>query len=327
MGANDFQLSRTSAAQVASGGGSFIGGGSENIASGGNSVVAGGNSNDASANYSAIGGGDNNTASNNLATVAGGDNNNATGHSSAVGGGGFNTASGSASTVGGGSNNLASGNASAVPGGAGNTAQSYGEIVIGLNATIGAGTYNSYVSTDRLFVVGNGTGMGSRSDALVMLKNGNTTISGTLSASNLSGTNTGDQTITLTGDVTGSGTGSFATTVATVGGVTAANVASGANAANAASAIQTVSADYIATSANGTILVDCNGASRTIALPAANTMTGRKLVIKKIDAGAFNVVIDGDNAETIDAALTQTLATQWLVMVIQSNGTSWYIVN
>jgi len=33
---------------------------------------------------------------------------------------------------------------------------------------------------------------------------------------NLSGTNTGDQTITLTGDVTGSGTGSFATTLATV---------------------------------------------------------------------------------------------------------------
>lgn len=33
---------------------------------------------------------------------------------------------------------------------------------------------------------------------------------------NLSGTNTGDQTITLTSDVTGSGTGSFATTLATV---------------------------------------------------------------------------------------------------------------
>lgn len=40
--------------------------------------------------------------------------------------------------------------------------------------------------------------------------------SGTVSGSNLSGTNTGDQTITLTGDVTGSGTGSFAATLATV---------------------------------------------------------------------------------------------------------------
>jgi len=40
--------------------------------------------------------------------------------------------------------------------------------------------------------------------------------SGTVTGSNLSGTNTGDQTITLTGDLTGSGTGSFATTLATV---------------------------------------------------------------------------------------------------------------
>lgn len=37
---------------------------------------------------------------------------------------------------------------------------------------------------------------------------------GTITGSNISGTNTGDQTITLTGQVTGSGTGSFATTIA-----------------------------------------------------------------------------------------------------------------
>jgi hypothetical protein len=39
---------------------------------------------------------------------------------------------------------------------------------------------------------------------------------GNLLGSNLSGTNTGDQTIVLTGDVTGNGTGTFATTLATV---------------------------------------------------------------------------------------------------------------
>lgn len=37
--------------------------------------------------------------------------------------------------------------------------------------------------------------------------------SGTVTGSNLSGTNTGDQTITLTGDVTGTGGGSFVTTI------------------------------------------------------------------------------------------------------------------
>ena len=45
---------------------------------------------------------------------------------------------------------------------------------------------------------------------------GSITADGAISGSNLSGTNTGDQTITLTGDVTGTGTGSFATTLATV---------------------------------------------------------------------------------------------------------------
>ena len=43
---------------------------------------------------------------------------------------------------------------------------------------------------------------------------GDIVATGVMGASNLSGTNTGDQTITLTGDVTGSGTGSFGTTLA-----------------------------------------------------------------------------------------------------------------
>ena len=43
-----------------------------------------------------------------------------------------------------------------------------------------------------------------------------TSIKTALGITTLSGSNTGDQTITLTGDVTGSGTGSFATTLATV---------------------------------------------------------------------------------------------------------------
>ena len=46
---------------------------------------------------------------------------------------------------------------------------------------------------------------------------GQKTFTGNISAANLSGTNTGDQTITLTGDVTGSGTGSFTTTLANTG--------------------------------------------------------------------------------------------------------------
>lgn len=65
--------------------------------------------------------------------------------------------------------------------------------------------------------------------------------SGTVTGSNLSGTNTGDQTITLTGGVTGSGTGSFATTVQSVGGASSAVVATGVAAANAATSANTPS--------------------------------------------------------------------------------------
>ncbi len=54
--------------------------------------------------------------------------------------------------------------------------------------------------------VGNATSIAAGAITNTMLANG--------AVANLSGTNTGDQTITLTGDVTGSGTGSFATTLA-----------------------------------------------------------------------------------------------------------------
>jgi len=51
------------------------------------------------------------------------------------------------------------------------------------------------------------------SSVFVITPAGAVTAAGAISGSNLSGTNTGDQTITLTGDVTGSGTGSFAATI------------------------------------------------------------------------------------------------------------------
>jgi hypothetical protein len=64
-------------------------------------------------------------------------------------------------------------------------ANAYGETVIGINSTI-ASTFNptSFVATDRLFTIGNSDSYSLRSDALVMLKNGNTTLNGALTLSN-----------------------------------------------------------------------------------------------------------------------------------------------
>lgn len=76
-------------------------------------------------------------------------------------------------------------------------------------AGIAFGDVNNEV-TGTVFTIGNGT---------FTFAGGDVDLSGTIHASNFSGssagTNTGDQTITLTGGVTGSGTGSFATIVVT----------------------------------------------------------------------------------------------------------------
>ena len=140
----DLQTVRSSATQVASGTQSFIGSGSGNTASGGNSAVLGG-----------------------LAGVASGVN-------SSVIGGSSNTASGTSSSTLGGVGNIASG-WYANAGGFSVTADSYGQTTFGAyNMPKGSENPTTWVTTDPLFVIGNGTGSAaSRSTALMVLKNGN----------------------------------------------------------------------------------------------------------------------------------------------------------
>lgn len=58
--------------------------------------------------------------------------------------------------------------------GEGNKGVSYGETSLGLFGTnYTAGSHNSFVATDRIFNIGNGSSTASRSDALTLLKNGN----------------------------------------------------------------------------------------------------------------------------------------------------------
>lgn len=74
----------------------------------------------------------------------------------------------------------------------------------------GATTLTPLIGTGTRLVTSTAAGLLGNATTI----DGNYTFSGTLAASNLSGTNTGNQTITLTGEVTGSGTGSFAATIA-----------------------------------------------------------------------------------------------------------------
>jgi hypothetical protein len=81
------------------------------------------------------------------------------------------------------------------------------------------------------------------------------------------------------------------------------------------------------TTTDYTELVDCSSGARTITLPTAASASGRVYVIKKIDATGNAVTIDGDGSETIDGATTQTLSSQYDAMMIQSDGTEWWILS
>lgn len=107
---------------------------------------------------------------------------------------------------------------------------------------------------------------------------GNKTFTGTVAASNLSGTNTGDQTITLTSDVTGSGTGSFATTVAKIQGTTVSGTTGTTNVVFSASPTLTGTLSAATISASGTItgsnLSGTNTGNQTITLTGDVTGSG-----------------------------------------------------
>lgn len=142
---------------------------------------------------------------------------------------------------------------------------------------------------------------------------------GTVTGSNLSGTNTGDQTITLTGDVTGSGTSSFATTLATVNGNT------GSFGSGSQISTFTVNAKGLITAAGvasvtslGTQVADINMGSHKITNlndPTANTDAATKQYADNIASGldpkqscrlatTANITLSGE--QTIDSVAAVT---------------------
>jgi hypothetical protein len=83
--------------------------------------------------------------------------------------------------------------------------------------------------------------------------------------------------------------------------------------------------DYTATRADKVLLVDASGGARTITLPAAATMTGKRYTIKRTSA-SNNVIIEGNLSETIDGAANKTITTQHGFITILCDGTGWHII-
>ena len=156
--------------------------------------------------------------------------------------------------------------------------------------------------------------------------------SGAVSGSNLSGTNTGDQTVSLTGDVTGSGTGSFAATIA-AGAVTLAkqaNVATGTIFYRKTAAAGAPEVQSLATLKTDLGLTGTNSGDQTITLTGDVTGGGVGSFAATIGAGAvtFSKFVAATQAAFVGSTgagnfgeLTATTATAQLNAMVGSNGT------
>ena len=91
--------------------------------------------------------------------------------------------------------------------------------------------------------------------------------------------------------------------------------------------IVNASANYIPNINNQAIFMSSSTAPDTVFLPTASGIAGRIYTIKKIDASTNAVVVKGNASELIDGSNVATLPNQYSTIVIQSNGTQWYIIS
>lgn len=219
-----------------------------------------------------------------------------------------------------------------------------------VNAIVGKGSINSYL---QLNIQNQSNGTSASSDVVATADNGSETTnyidmginSSTNNSNVMGGANDGylyniGQNLLL-----GTGTASKSLVFMTGGTTQSTNermridgnglVGIGTNAptstlqvtGSVAMAITTKTATYTATASDHTILCNNTSGGITINLPAAAGCSGRVYVIKKISGILNNVTIDGNSAETIDGAATRVLTVQYETVMIQSNGTAWFILS
>lgn len=98
--------------------------------------------------------------------------------------------------------------------------------------------------------------------------------------------------------------------------------------AGGATLAKTSNYTVVAADRNTTILVDATSGNITITLlPAATATDGFRVAVKKIDATANTVTIDGNASETIDGSLTQVLALQYDFLPLVTNASNWFKEN
>jgi hypothetical protein len=99
--------------------------------------------------------------------------------------------------------------------------------------------------------------------------------------------------------------------------------------AGAYSIVSVTSTPYNATQTSGqpVLLVNTTtaGSNVTINLPTAVSNTAQ-FVVKKVDSGAFSVIIDGNSTQTIDGSLTATMSVPYQSINMISDNSNWLII-
>jgi len=90
--------------------------------------------------------------------------------------------------------------------------------------------------------------------------------------------------------------------------------------------ISSVTAAHTANILEEIVLADASGGAFSVTLPTASGKTGFIYRVKKTDASANAVTVDGNGAETIDGSATQSLSSQYEVVVVVSDGSNWWIL-
>ena len=97
---------------------------------------------------------------------------------------------------------------------------------------------------------------------------------------------------------------------------------------NAENAVVAVTTAYTPYKNDKTILADASSASFTVTLPGAATVeAGRTYTIKRTNAGANTVIVDGNGSETIDGIPSLRLNQRFDYLQLQSDGTNWVVIS
>jgi len=84
------------------------------------------------------------------------------------------------------------------------------------------------------------------------------------------------------------------------------------------SASRLVTASTTIVDSDALLLVSTGGGAVTVTLPPAGLNLGRRFTVKKMDASANNITLDGNGGETIDGAATLVWNTQWTAYTVEA---------